>query len=74
MKHENKYINSTAVINRFLSKLKLRILADKKRLPFQEFDSIWLKHNFCNFDENDNKIMFLPVIYVNYYVEKKIIK
>ena len=38
MKHENKYINSTAVINRFLSKLKLRILADKKRLPFQEFD------------------------------------
>ena len=74
MKHENKYINSTAVINRFLSKLKLRILADKKRLPFQEFDSIWLKHNFCNFDENDNKITFLPVIYVNFYVEKKIIK
>ena len=29
-KHENKHFNSTAVINTFLSKLKLRILAAKK--------------------------------------------
>ena len=68
-KHENKHFDSAAVIHRFVSKLKLRILADKKRLVSNVFDDIWLKNNFCSFDENIAEINFDSLI----DVQKKII-
>ena len=61
-KHENKHFDSAAVIHRFVSKLKLRILADKKRLVSNVFDDIWLKNNFCSFDENRAEINFDPLM------------
>ena len=61
-KHENKHFDSAAVIHRFVSKLKLRILADKKRLVSNVFDDIWLKNNFFSFDENRAEINFDPLM------------
>ena len=72
-RHENKHFDSAAVINRFVSKLKLRILADKKRLASNVFDDIWLKNNFCAFDGNRVEITFDPLVYTVHDVQSRII-
>ena len=47
-KHENKNLNALSIVSTFFNKVKFRILADKKRLPIDDFYEIWLVNGFCS--------------------------
>lgn len=55
-KHEKKSLCSIQVIFKFFNKLKIRILADKSRLPFEDFFELWCAHGVCGIDLTENKV------------------
>ena len=73
VKHEKENVNVHQIVSRFFSKIKIRILADKERLHFDDFVNIWLAYGFCKLDLTNNKIEFHPELSIDYYIKKKII-
>lgn len=73
-KHENKNISSFQVVSKFLNKLKLRILADKKRLSFESFVELWcVTGGLCALDLTEDKIIFHRELDIRNYFQTQIV-
>ncbi|MES9885145.1 MAG: reverse transcriptase domain-containing protein [Sedimenticola sp.] len=65
-KYDSKAITSYVIVSLFLNRLKLRILADFRRLENGKFLDFWLKSGmFCKFENEE--IAFLPDISIETY-------
>ena len=73
-KHVNKDLNSFQIVSKFLNKLKMRILVDKKRLPPDDFNEIWLDKRFCGINVSEDKPTFFDLTKTQFYIEKRIVK
>ena len=72
-KHENKNFNSLSIVSAFFNKVKFRILADKKRLPIDDFYEIWLVNGFCSLNLTEDTLTFNDSMKPQFYVQKKIV-
>jgi len=58
VKHENKVVSPAAIIFKFDSRIKARILIDFERLAIDEFINLWCKNGFCTYDESTKLVTF----------------
>lgn len=71
IKHENKTLRIFQIVSTFLSKIKLRILADRQRLSSDDFLNSWVQNGFCGLDLIENKLIFHPMLNMDFYISEK---
>ena len=75
-KHENKNISWYSLLSQFFARLKLRILADRQLMSFQNFIDNWCISDgdsngvFCTIDLFTELVTFSCQLETNYYIKK----
>ena len=75
-KHENKTISWYSLLSQFFARLKLRILADRQLMSFQNFIDNWCISDgdsngvFCTIDLFTELVTFSCQLETNYYIKK----
>ncbi len=56
--YEGKPMTAFAMLEKFINRIKIRLLTDHDRMNSGYFEEIWCRYNFCKIDEHSNQLVF----------------